>query len=131
MRNFYQLPALNHDFDFSIPSQAHNGQKSIKDYQCPNINSTIAHSNFVIAKAIRPTFRQSTCWIDDNSNSDFNSDNNVKLINIDLSCNKLNIQLLANDSITYVKIRHILETKDEVNEFLKAKITWEKKIRVK
>ena len=61
--------------------------------------------------------------IDYNGNSNFDSDNIVEFINIDLPCNELSIQLLANDSITHIKKRRIFEMEDKANKPLKAKVT--------
>lgn len=61
------------------------------------------HSNLVIAKAIRQPFKQSTYVIKYNYNFDSNFDDNAKFIDVNLLYNKLSIQLLANDSITYTK----------------------------
>ena len=71
---------------------------------------------------MRSTLKQSTCIIDYNGNYDSNFDNNVEFVDIDLPCNKLSVQLLANDSITRTKKRRILETEDEADKPLKTKI---------
>lgn len=55
----------------------------------------------------------------------------MKFVDINLFCNKLIIQLLANDSIINTKKRHIFQIKDKINEFFKAKITKKKRIFVK
>ena len=91
MRNFYQCLVPNCEFDFLISSQAHNGQKSTRDQQRPNNNPVIIHSNSITAEAIRSIFKQSTCVIDYNGNSNSDSDNNVEFVDINLPCNKLNI----------------------------------------
>ena len=77
----------------------------------------------VIVEAMRLTLRQSTYVIDYNGNYDFDFDNNIEFFDIDLLCNKLSIQLLANDFITHTKKRYILEMKDKVNKPLKVKVT--------
>ena len=41
------------------------------------------------------------------------------------------MQLLANDSIFYIKKKHILKMKNEIDKLLKAKIIWEKKMFIK
>lgn len=78
-------------------------------------------SNSITAKSIRLTSKQSIYVIRYKNNSDCNSDNNKKFIDIDLLCNKLSIRLLANNFITYIKKRRILERKDKSNEFSKVK----------
>ena len=40
---------------------------------------------------MRSTFKQSTCMIDYNGNSDSDSDNNVEFVDINLTCNKLSV----------------------------------------
>ena len=117
--------------DFFIPSQAHNGQASTRDQQQPNNNPAIAHSNSVTAKAISLISKQSICLIKYNSNFKFNSDDNTEFIDIDLPCNKLNIWLLANDSILCTKKRHVLKIENEANEASKVKAIWEEKISIK
>lgn len=72
---------------------------------------------------MKPTFKQPTRVIDYNSNLDSDFDNDVKFADINLLCNKLRVQLLANDLITCTKKIRILETEDETNKPLKAKIT--------
>ena len=69
--------------------------------------------------------------IDHNGDSDSDSDNNVEFVDINFPCNKLSVQLLANDSITRTKKRHVVKTEDKANELLKIKVTWEKKTLVK
>lgn len=91
MRNFYQYLTSKHEFDFPISSQAHNGQKSIRNQQLPNNNLAIIQSNLVIAKAMRLTPKQSNCMIKYNGNSDASSDNNIEFVDINLPCNKLSI----------------------------------------
>lgn len=60
-----------------------------------------------------------------NYNGNFNSDldNNIGFGDIDLSCNKLSILLLSNNSITNIKKKRIIKTKDKPNEISKVKIT--------
>ena len=52
-------------------------------------------------------------------------------VDIDLLCNKLNVQLLANNSIIHIKKKYILEMEDEADKPLKAKVTQEKRTPVK
>lgn len=66
-----------------------------------------------------------------NGNSDSDLHNNIKFVDIDLPCNKRSIQLLANDSITCIKKRHVLKTEEKAIEPFEAKVTWEKKTPVK
>ena len=89
------------------------------------------YSNSVITEAMRSTLKQSTHVIDYNGNSDSDSDYNIKFVDIDLLCNKLNIQLLANDFITHIKKRHKIEIKNQADKLLKSKVTWKKKIPAK
>lgn len=56
-----------------------------------------------------------------NSNPDF--DNNIEFVDIDLSCNKLSIQLLTNNLITCIKKNYIFEIEDKTNKLLKVKAT--------
>lgn len=80
---------------------------------------------------MRPTPKQPTRVIDYNGDSNSDSDNNVEFVDIDLPCNKLSIQLLANNVVTRTKKRHVLETEDEADESSKVKATQEKKIPTK
>lgn len=82
-------------------------------------------------KVIRPTLKQFTCVTEYNGNSDSNFNDNVEFIDVDITCNKLNIRLLDNDSITCIKKRRILKTEDIANEPPKVKATGGKKISVK
>lgn len=66
-----------------------------------------------------------------NSTFDSNSNNNVEFININLPCNKLSIQLLANDSMTYTKKKYVVEIEDKANEPPKSKPTPEKRVPIK
>ena len=53
-------------------------------------------------------------------------------IDIDLSCNKLSVQLLAHNFTAYSKKRRIvIDTDDKAEEVYKTKTTQEKKILVK
>lgn len=61
------------------------------------------HRKSVTTKAIMPTPMQSICRTKYNKNFNSNSDENVEFMNIDLFCNKLNLQLLANDFIICTK----------------------------
>lgn len=81
------------------------------------------HSNLVILEVIKSIPKQFTYIINYNSTFDYNFDNNVEFIDVDLPCNKLNIWLLANNSVTSTKKRHIIETKDKDNEPPKIKPT--------
>ena len=79
---------------------------------------------------MRSTLKQFTCVIDYNGDFDSDSNNNVEFVNIDLLCNKLSVQLLANNSITHTKKRYVFEMEDKADELLKAKVTQEKKTPV-
>lgn len=46
----------------------------------------------------------------------------MEFVNVDLLCNKLNIWLLANDSITHIKKKRILKIKDKIDKLLKVKV---------
>lgn len=72
---------------------------------------------------MKSTSKQSICVI--NYNGDFNSDfdNNMEFIDINLLSNKLSVKLIANDSITHIKKKHVLKIKDEADKFLKTKVT--------
>lgn len=61
-----------------------------------------------MTKAMRPTLRQSTCIIQYNGISYSDLENNVEFVDVDLSCNKLNLWLLANDFITCTKKKHVI-----------------------
>lgn len=53
-------------------------------------------------------------------NRNFESDNNnenVEFLNVDLLCNKFNIQLIVNNSITYTKERHTDDNRKKVISF--------------
>ena len=60
---------------------------------------------------MKQTFKQFIYVIDYNGNIDSDLDNIVKFVNINLSCNKLSIQLLANNFITYIKKTKYLKQK--------------------
>lgn len=64
-----------------------------------------------------------------NRNSD--SDKNEEFINVDLFCNKISIQLLANDSITHFKKCQINKSGDDTNEALKTNTAKKKKASIK
>ena len=67
-------------------------------------------------------------------NVDSNSDKKEEgeFDDMDLSCNKLSIQLLANDSNICSKKRHVIVDKDdEIEKFPKSKTTQEKKPPIK
>ena len=66
-----------------------------------------------------------------NGNTNSNSNDIAELIDIDQLYNKLNIRLLANDSIAHTKKRCVFEAKNEADESSKIKATWKKKIPVK
>ena len=132
LRNLYQRPPPNREFDFPIPAQAHNGRELAKDHQRPNHNSGITQSNFVTAEPMRPRTKRSTRVVEYNGDSDSDGDDeDAEFVDVDLPCNKLSLQLLANDSITRTKKRRVIETDDEDNEPLKPKATREKRKPVK
>ena len=58
---------------------------------------------------MRPIFKQFICIIDYYSNSDSNND--VEIVDINLFCNKLSIQLLANNPIIHTKKKVYLKQK--------------------
>ena len=132
LRNLYQRPPPNREFDFPIPTQAHNGRDSAKDQQRPNHNSAITQSHSVIAKTIRPSSKQSPRVVEYNGDSDSDEEEDVEFVDVDLPCNKLSVQLLANNSTTRSKKRRVvIDTDDEAEEVSKVKTTREKKIPVK
>lgn len=55
----------------------------------------------------------------------------MKFVNVNLPCNKLSVRLLANNSITYTKIKRVVEIKDESDESSKVKAIQEKRISIK
>lgn len=89
------------------------------------------HLNWIIREVIRLTSKQFTYVIEYNGNSNTNFDNNVEFIDVDLSCNELNVRLLANDPITYTEKRRIFKTEDKNKKCSKIKAIWEKKILIK
>ena len=81
---------------------------------------------------MRPTIKQSTWVAEYNGDSDSDdNDEDVEFVDVDLPCNKLNVQLLANDSITRAKKRRVLETEDKADTPPKIKATREKRTPVK
>lgn len=104
LKNLYQRSSPNCKFDISISVQAHNGRECVRDHQYLNNNPGIAQSNFATVKAMQPTTKRSI-WVVE-YNGDFDSDDNnkdIEFVDLDLPCNKLSLQLLANDSITHTK----------------------------
>ena len=131
LRNLYQRPPPTRKFDFPIPAQAHNGQEPIRDRQRPNHNPGIAHSNFVTAEPMRSRIKRSSRVIEYNVDSESdNEDKDVEFVDVDLPCNKLSLQLLANDSITRTKKRRVIPD-DEDNEPPKPKANRVKRKPVK
>lgn len=57
------------------------------------------------------------------SNSNSDSDNDIKFTNVDLSYNKLSIRLLVNNSIIYTTKKHVVEVEDRANETSKVIFT--------
>lgn len=55
----------------------------------------------------------------------------MEFVNVDLPCNKLSLQLLANDFVTCIKKRQIIEMDKEKVEPPKPKAIWEKKKPIK
>ncbi len=123
LRNLYQCPPPNRKFDFPMPTQAHNSREPTKKHQCPNHNSGIRQSNFVTAEPMRPSTKRSIRVVEYNGDSDLDDDDeDIEFINIDLPCNKLSLQLLANNSITRTKKRHVItDNKDNESPRPKAK----------
>lgn len=91
LKNLYQRPAPNCKFDFLIPSQAHNDQKFIRDQQRYNNNTAIMILNLITVKLMGSILMQFICMIDYNDNFDFDSDNNVEFVDINLLCNKSSV----------------------------------------
>lgn len=124
------MPPFNRKFDFFIPVEAYNGRENARDYQGPNNNPSIAHSNSVTAQAMRFT-KQSTRVVDNNRDSDSNNnDEDIEFINVDLPCNMFSVQLLANDSIIRINKKDRI-TDDKDDEPSKSKANQEKKKLVK
>ena len=144
MRNFYQRPAFNHKLNFLISGQIQNIQNFSKDQHCSNNNRVTIQSNLIIAKTIKLVqsdkfYGQDHKLARDNyetsikHNSHYNSNFNydAEFVNIDLSGNKLVVQLLANNSATRTKKRHVNEIKNKTIRALIIDITGEKKVLVK
>ena len=64
-------------------------------------------------------------------NDDSDSDEEVEFINVHLPCNKLSLQLLANDATTCPKKRHVDDIKNEATKAPKTNTAREKKVMVK
>lgn len=64
-------------------------------------------------------------------NCNFDSDKEVGFINIDILCNKLSPQFLANDSTTHFKTYNINKIRNKDNEDPKTNTIREKKISIK
>lgn len=69
--------------------------------------------------------------IEYNGDFDSDSDKDIKFVDVDLPCNKLSLQLLANNFITYTKKRQVIKVDDEDDKFPKSKATLEKRKPVK
>ncbi len=80
---------------------------------------------------MRPSTKRSTRVVEYNGNSDSDDDDeDVEFIDIDLSYNKLSVQLLANDSITRTKKRRVI-TDDEDDEPPRPKANRKKRKPIK
>lgn len=86
-------------------------------------NLAIAHSNSVIAGAVRPTLKQRIYFVEYNSDYNSNSDENAEFINVVQLCKKLSIHLLANASITCTKKRIVFQMNNNINKPPKVKAT--------
>ncbi len=131
LKNIYQRPPSNREFNFCISIKVHNGRENARNYQYPNNNPGIAYSNLVTAQAMMFT-KRSIRVVEYNGDSDLNDDDeDIEFINvIDLPYNKLCLQLLANDFITRTKKKHvIIDGKDD--EPLKPKVNREKSKLIK
>ena len=73
-------------------------------------------------------YRRSTQY---NSHSNSDSDDDVEFFDIDLSCNKLSVQLLANTFATCTKKHCINQTVKEAGEAPMTNVTQEKKVSIK
>lgn len=83
-----------------------------------------------MVEPINPIPKQSLYLINYNDNSNTNSGINIVFIKVDIPFNKLSIQLLAYDVITYTKIKHVIKIEDNINEAPKLKTTQEKRIPI-
>ena len=115
-----------------MPNQAENTREPIKSQQRANQTPTIPQSHSIIAETRKPTPKYSPYVVEYNGNSDSDNKGDVKFVDIDLPCNKLSVQLLANDSNTHSKKRRVIvDTNNEIEEVPKPKTTREKKTPVK
>lgn len=121
LRNIYQRPTSSREFDFPIPGQAQNTRKSARDQQRANQNPGITQSHSVIAETIKPTLKFSSRVVKYNGDSDSDEEENVECVDVDLPCDKLSVQLLANGFATRTKKRRVLEIEDEADKPPKIK----------
>ena len=146
LRNLYQRLAPNCESDFLIPRQTQNNQNFPRDQHCSNNNPVTTQSNSVTAKCIKPvqSYRSqgqghklardnygTSIQNDSHHNSNSDSDNNAEFVDVDLPCNKLSMQLLANNSATRIKKRRVNETDEEAGEAPKTSVTREKRVPIK
>lgn len=66
-----------------------------------------------------------------NSHHNSNFDDKGKFVDINLLCNKFNIQLLINNSATYTKKYHVNKTDKKAGKTPQSKITGKKKFLIK
>ena len=142
LRNLYQRPVSNREPDFPIPNQAQGSQGFPRDQQRSNNNPVTAQSNSVIAETMRPVSQHPSCGQRYEAtrndfkrvihyNDDSDSDEEVEFIDVHLPCNKLSLQLLANDTTTRPKKRRVDDVEDEATKALKTNTTREKKVSIK
>ena len=142
LRNLYQRPVSNREPDFPIPNQAQGSQGFPRDQQRSNNNPVTAQSNSVIAETMRPVSQHPSCGQRYEAtrndfkrvihyNDDSDSDKEVEFIDVYLPCNKLSLQLLANDVTTRSKKRRVDDIEDETTKAHKTNTAREKKVPVK
>ena len=144
MRNLYQRPTPNREPDLPIPRQIQNNQNFPRDQHRSNNNPVTTQSNSVTAKSIKPvqSYRShgqghklaqdnygTSTQHDSHHNSD--SDDDAEFVDVDLPCNKLSVQLLANNSATRTKKRRVNETNEEAGEAPMTNVTREKNVPIK
>lgn len=144
LRNFYQRQVSNCDPDFPILRQIQNNQNFLRDEYHSNNNPITTQSKSVIAKNIRPvqSYRfhgQGHKLAQDNYEMNIqynsyhasNSNDDTEFVNVDLPCNKLSVQLLANKSATRTKKQYINKIDKKVGQAPKTNVTQEKRVLIK
>ena len=145
MRNLYQRPAPNREPDFPIPRRIQNNQNFLRDQHRSNNNPVTTQSKSVTAKSIKPvqSYRShgqghklardnygTSIQHDSHHNSNSDSDDDAEFVDVDLPCNKLSVQLLANNSATRTNKRRVNETDEEAGEALRPTLPEKKGSRL-